>query len=115
LQTQWQHIYDTGKLFFPGLSALTSSAYLYLAYNSPNTRPLYLVSAFSAIAMVPYTLLFMMSNIKKIQRQVKEEEDPQDLLRLRREIATWGKLNYGRSALQFVAFLVGTWAVVYSA
>ena len=115
LQTQWQHVYDTGKLFFPGLSVLTSSAYLYLAYNSPNNRPLYLVSAFSAMATLPYTFVFMMSNIKKIERQIKEEEDPQDLPRLRGEIATWAKLNYGRSALQFVAFLVGTWAVVYSA
>ena len=72
------------------------------------------MSTFSAIAMIPYTFLFMMGNIKKIQRQIKEEEDPQDLPRLRGEIATWAKLNYGRSALQFMAFLVGTWAVVHS-
>ncbi|KDR69997.1 hypothetical protein GALMADRAFT_76662, partial [Galerina marginata CBS 339.88] len=115
LQTQWQHLYDTGKRFFPSVAALTSSAYLYLAYNSPqagNTRELYLVSALSSIAIVPYTLLTMMGNIKKIQTEIKAEEESLVLPRLRGDIVTWAKLNYGRAALQFVSFSVGIWAVL---
>ncbi|KDR69995.1 hypothetical protein GALMADRAFT_145042 [Galerina marginata CBS 339.88] len=116
LQTQWQHLYDTGKRFFPSVAALTSSAYLYLAYNSPgDTRQLYLVSALSSIAIVPYTLLTMMGNIKKIQTEIKAEEEALVLPRLRGDIATWAKLNYGRAALQFVSFSVGIWAVLDSA
>ncbi|KAF8971910.1 hypothetical protein BDZ97DRAFT_1650747 [Flammula alnicola] len=114
LQTQWQHLYDTGKRFFPSLAALTSSAYLYLAYNSPNGRPLYLISAFCSIAIVPYTFLVMMGNIKKIQTEIKEE-DTQGVPRLRGDIAKWAKLNYGRTVLEVAALLVGAWAMVDSA
>ncbi|KAF8149182.1 hypothetical protein B0H34DRAFT_198064 [Crassisporium funariophilum] len=111
LQIQWQDLYDSGKRFYPSLAVVTSSAYLYLAYNSPNTRPLYLVSAFFSVSIVPYTLLGMMGNIKKIQAEIKEEDAP----RLGRDIAKWAKLNYGRAALQFVGFLVGIYAVMDSA
>ncbi|KDR69945.1 hypothetical protein GALMADRAFT_145000 [Galerina marginata CBS 339.88] len=115
LQTQWQHIYDSGKLFYPPLATLTSSAYLYLAYNSPNTRQFYLVAALFAIGMVPYTVLTMTGNLKKIQTEIRAEEESLVLPRLRGDIATWAKLNYGRAALQFVAFAAGIWAVMESA
>jgi len=110
---QWQHVYDTGKRFFPLLSVVTSALYLYLAYNVPNARPLYLLSTCCTIGIVPYTLAVMMPNIKNIQTEVKEE-DAQDVLRLRDDIETWTRLNYGRAVMQVVAFLAGAWAVVAS-
>jgi hypothetical protein len=92
---------------------VTSALYLYLAYNVPNARPLYLFSAGCTISIVPYTLAVMMPNIKKIQTEIKEE-DAQDALRLRGEIETWTRLNYGRAVMQGLSFLAGAWAVVGS-
>lgn len=113
LQMQWQHLFDTGKRFFPSLIVGTSALYLYLAYNVPDARSLYLKSAFSMMSIVPYTLMMMMPNIRKIQAEIKEE-DAQDVLRLRDDIKTWTRLNYGRAVMQGVAFLAGAWAAVDS-
>jgi hypothetical protein len=65
------------------------------------------------MSIVPYTLTVMMPNIRKIQTEIKEE-DAQDALRLRDDVKTWGRLNYGRAVMQAVAFLAGAWAVVDS-
>jgi hypothetical protein len=65
------------------------------------------------MSIVPYTLTVMMPNIRKIQTEIKEE-DAQDALRLRDDVKTWGRLNYGRAVMQAVAFLAGSWAVVDS-
>jgi hypothetical protein len=112
LQTQWQHVYDTGKRFFPSLIVGTSALYLYLAYHVPDARPLYLVAACCSMSIVPYTLAVMMPNIKKIQTEIKE--DAQDVLRLRDDIKTWTRLNYGRAVMLGVAFLAGACAAVDS-
>jgi Domain of unknown function (DUF1772) len=113
LQMQWQHVYNTGKRFFPSLSVGTSALYLYLAYNIPDARPLYLLSACCTMSIVPYTLAVMMPNIRKIQAEIKEE-DAQEMPRLRDDIKTWTRLHYGRAVMQGVAFLAGAWAVVDS-
>lgn len=113
LQMQWQHVYHTGKRFFPTLIVGTSALFLYLAYNVPDARPLYLLSACCTMSIVPYTLAVMMPNIKKIQTEIKEE-DAQHVLRLTDDIKTWTRLNYGRAVIQGVAFLAGAWAAVDS-
>jgi len=114
LQIQWKHVYDTGKRFFPFLGLQTSALYLYLAVNEPvNASRLYLLAAVSTISMVPYTFAVMMGNIKKIEAEVKED-DAEDTVRLRNEIVKWGKLNYGRSVMGIVGFVLGTWATVDS-
>jgi len=114
LQTQWKHIYDTGKFFFPLLSLQTSAIYLYLAAHEPsNASKLYVFAAASTIAMVPYTVTLMMGNIKKIEAEVKED-DAQDTVRLRKEIVKWSNFHFGRVTLVFVGFLLGTWATVDS-
>lgn len=113
LQMQWQHVFDTGKRFFPPLNVGTSALYLYLAYNVPDARPLYLLSACCLMSIVPYTLAVMMPNIRKIQTEIKEE-DAQDVLRLRDDIKTWTRLHYVRALMTGVAFLAGAWAAVDS-
>ncbi|EDR02484.1 uncharacterized protein LACBIDRAFT_309543 [Laccaria bicolor S238N-H82] len=114
LQMQWQHVYDTGKRFFPLLIVGTSALYLYLAYNVPaEARPLYLLAACCGVSIVPYTLAVMMPNIKRIQGEIKEE-DTQVGLRLRDDIKTWSRMNCGRAVLLGVAFLAGAWAAVDS-
>ncbi|KAF8909790.1 hypothetical protein CPB84DRAFT_1673410 [Gymnopilus junonius] len=114
LQTQWKYVYNTGKLFFPFLALKTSIVYLFLAaHDSPDSSKLYALAAVSTISIVPYTFALMMGNIKKIEAEVKED-DPEDVTRLRKEIVKWNRFNFGRAALIFTGFALGTWAVVDS-
>jgi len=114
LQIQWKHVYNTGKLFFPLLSLQTSAIYLYLAaYEPTDASKLYILAAASTIAIVPYTLTLMTGNIKKIEAEVKED-DARDIVRLKKEIVKWSNFHYGRAALVFAGFLLGTWATVDS-
>ena len=114
LHMQWNHLFDSGKRFFPFLIVATSALYLYLAYNVPDARPLYLKAALCGLSIIPYTLVVMMPNIRKIQQTEIKEEDEQVGLTLRADIKKWTRLNYGRSVMLGVAFLAGAWAAVDS-
>ncbi|PPQ96312.1 hypothetical protein CVT26_005675 [Gymnopilus dilepis] len=112
LQVQWKYVYDTGKIFFPFLGLGVSALYVYLGFNAPSdSRKLYWAAAASTIGMVPYTFAFMMGNIKKIEAEVKED-DEENAARLRSEIVKWSRLNLARTALLFTGFLLSTWATL---
>ncbi|KAF8462574.1 hypothetical protein BDZ91DRAFT_662148, partial [Kalaharituber pfeilii] len=122
-QPQWSYIYTLGKRTMPVLALATSSLYIYLSrvphtYASlpPSiawrTKPaLYLASAALTVSIVPYTILFMRSNITSLER-AGEDGKPGERKSVKGLIDTWGTLNLGRAVLTGMGFGVGLWATL---
>lgn len=119
----------------PLLSVLTSGVYILLArlYTPSSTlspRPpllhykpfLYLLSASLTLSIVPYTIIFMRSNIAALERaghilssKAKSTEAEVENVKIAEGRTTkqlldqWGLLNLGRAALTGVGFALGVW------
>lgn len=99
---QWKHLYDEGKKAFPSLAVSIAASLSTIAYYSTGcVRNINLAAAGLAVAIVPFTLLFMKKNISEIEK-VGPIEDPS----LLDKISKWGKLHTVRAALLLSSFLV---------
>jgi len=112
LQRQWQALYDSGKTWFPPTVVLTSVAFAEVAWLTRRGGAHYgawepwAVSATATVAIIPFTLLFMMPDIRQLEEaRGKENNNLPGLL------ANWSWLNMVRAGLHAVAFGTSLWMV----
>jgi hypothetical protein len=130
LLSQWRSSFLITKKIFPLATLLASSSFFYLSYvvySSPFSIACiwqsYLVAGSLALAIVPYTLLFMTKTNKALLDRTKEE----NVLGLEEKMVEneagrgknvhqlvdrWATLNLGRSALLVLATVVGTYTAL---
>jgi Domain of unknown function (DUF1772) len=92
----WQKIYDTGKMVVVPMAIITaiSGGMLYARTKDPRI----LTAAIIGFSPVPFTLLAMGSNIKRLQ--TSSNADPKVL-----ELAdTWANLHWVRTAAGLASF-----------
>ncbi|QSZ29248.1 hypothetical protein DSL72_003760 [Monilinia vaccinii-corymbosi] len=76
LLKQWNHLFQQGKTFFPAASLIPAGSFFYLAYKQTSKLPRRLLGAAGllALAISPYTLLFMMYTNAKLLGKVDEAQ-----------------------------------------
>ena len=109
LQRQWQALYDSGKTWFPPTVVLTSAAFARVAWlarqgGGANWEP-WAVSAAATVAIIPFTLLVMMPDIRRLEEAQGKDKNLPGL------IAKWSWLNMVRTGLHAVAFGTSLWTV----
>ncbi|KAK9493116.1 hypothetical protein V1508DRAFT_116745 [Lipomyces doorenjongii] len=99
----FKRLYTLGKHTMPVLGVATASALVYSYSTSAVKEPHYLYSAGLALAIVPFTLLFMMPTVRACQEQRPDLESC---------INRWANLNLIRGAFPLAAFVLNLIFVV---
>ncbi|CAG7959587.1 unnamed protein product [Penicillium olsonii] len=125
LAKQWRNVFEAGKAQNPPIAAITSSAFLYLAWCAragspmfsrtvPGHAALYCSAAALTIAIVPYTIIAMRKTNNALIEQSNStsavtEKNAGEIEQLVRD---WISLNGFRSLLPLAGGLVGIFAVL---
>ncbi|KAK7420169.1 hypothetical protein QQZ08_010525 [Neonectria magnoliae] len=105
----WAEFFARGVALMPKIAVTTAGAYLYAAYDTRqrggNWKG-FVVGAALAVAIVPYTLVFMAGTNDLLHAAAKDmgafsQEEVKKL------VGRWGVLNLGRSVLPLVGAGVG--------
>jgi len=113
----WTRLYARGAATAPPLAVLSTACFLYLAYSASDWTGAYATAAAATLAIVPYTLLFMMGTNRRLEARAKmvgasAKEDGGRQEESRALLEWWTVLNFGRSVLPLVGGLVGLWSVM---
>ena len=125
---QWQKIYDSGKAQMPPLAGASALSFAYLAYRWYGTlkqpkAELSGLSAFLAVLIVPYTIIFMNKVNKKLQRKAEDSkglslddkvvevglpkgESSKELL------DSWATHNFVRGLFPLAGSILGLWTAI---
>jgi len=101
LQKQWASIYNQGKKVFPAAAILNSSLFGYL-YAKGEGGVGWLVAAGCSVGIIPYTFMFLLPNIGRIEGWKKG--DDAEGVGLKKDVALWGKLHAVRGVMLLTAF-----------
>ncbi|KAL7275494.1 hypothetical protein RUND412_001552 [Rhizina undulata] len=121
--SQWIYLFNSGKRTFPPLAIFTSLAFSYVAWKEHQIdSPIwvnYAVSSACTVAIIPFTLVAMMGNIKQLQKKgkaIKNREKMGDEVRgepsTEELVKRWASLNLVRGVMHAVAFLFAAGASV---
>ncbi|KAK9483221.1 hypothetical protein V1527DRAFT_413815 [Lipomyces starkeyi] len=99
----FKRMYTLGKSTMPVLGVATASVLVYSYATSVVKEPHYLYSAGLALAIVPFTLLFMMPTVRACQEQRPDLDSC---------IKRWTNLNLIRGAFPLAAFVLNLIFVV---
>lgn len=126
LAKQWRKVFEAGKAQNPPVAAITSSAFLYLAWCVRSGSPmfvravagrsaLYCSAAVLTLGIVPYTFAVMRkTNSKLIEKATIDptvaEKDGGDIDEL---VHSWIALNSFRSLLPLAGGVVGIFAALF--
>lgn len=128
LVRQWQRSFDRGKIMNPAIAILSSLSYGFLSYklygglNHPKAE-MYGLAAVMPFAVVPYTMLVMMSTNQKLFEKhdemkgmevgekatevgLAEGESTKEL------VDRWGMMNLGRGMFPLVGAVLGLWTTL---
>lgn len=117
---QWDETYTSGAKSFPVFTLLQSVLFGLTSYNlksvgSPSWALLAIASGMS-VAIVPFTLLFMMKSIKNLKDHGKFlEAEPKDLVsvsKFHELIKSWSRLHMVRAFLMVGSFGVSLFSLV---
>ncbi|KAF4630862.1 hypothetical protein G7Y89_g7276 [Cudoniella acicularis] len=135
LLRQWARMYHLMKKVAPSMASVAGLAWLYLAYRTPAKASQYIAAGVLNLAIMPYTVIFMLGTNSKLLALEKRQnlgtlelgEDgaisgagalgTQGEVGVKSEtvhslVDWWGVLNMGRSALALASAALGTWMVV---
>ena len=129
---QWQHMFDSSKIMYPGMAVAASLAHGYIYMSARRTlgaaaSKLPLLAAGLSLAIVPYTVVVLFPTNRELIKRAAAAEASSKVSKAERAagagvnytaqeeaaakqlVDRWGVLNLGRSALLAAASIAGLW------
>ena len=110
----FNEFYNRGAVTLVPLGLFSASCSALVAYLLPSQRTLWAVAGVSTFAQVPWTVLVMMTTVKRLNaiagsKVEQEKASKQEVVALLRR---WTWMNVVRGGLAALGGLIGVWAIV---
>ena len=110
----FNEFYDRGAVTLVPLGLFSASCSALVAYLLPSQRALWAVAGISTFAQVPWTVLVMMTTVKRLNaiaasKVEQEKASKQEVVALLRR---WTWMNVARGCLAALGGLIGVWAII---
>lgn len=128
LARQWKYIFEDGKVQNPGVAAIASASFAYLAWSvrsgtalslivPKNSVRVYSISALLAIGVVPFTMLFMLPTNNRLIAKAEQAAgvkgavaaDDKEVIELLRK---WSVLSGIRSLVPLLGGVISLAAIL---
>lgn len=110
----FNEFYDRGAVTLVPLGLFSASCSALVAYLLPSQRALWAVAGISTFAQVPWTVLVMMTTVKRLNaiaasKVEQEKASKQEVVALLRQ---WTWMNVARGGLAALGGVIGVWAII---